>query len=170
MQLLEIILQKQSKRNCEAIIHWIGNNQARFDELFMHYEHGDNRTKQNSSWPLSYCVQHHPFFIKKYIAIIIQILINPTTQISVKRNTIRLLQFVDIPKKHQGILMEICFTYIQNIQEKPAIKASALIVLEKLSNIYPEILPELQLIIQEQMPHETKAFTSIGKLILHKKI
>jgi hypothetical protein len=55
------------------------------------------------------------------------------------------------------------------MQEKPAVKMFCLVILEKLSNLYPEIKPELILIIETQMPYESKAFKSRGRKILAKK-
>jgi hypothetical protein len=47
-----------------------------------------------------------------------------------------------------------------------AIKAFALTVLQNLSAVYPDIKPELKLIIEERWPHETAAFHSRARKIL----
>ena len=58
--------------------------------------------------------------------------------ISIKRNTIRLLQHVSIPKKIEGEVMGVCFGYLADPDEMVAIKAFSLTVLQKLSKKYPE--------------------------------
>jgi hypothetical protein len=159
-------LEKYSKENCLRIVAWVGNDQKRFDALFKMFVSNEYRLAQQSAWPLSYCVEAYPDLIKKHFATLIQNLNKPQQHNAIKRNTIRILQFVAIPKKYQGSIMNICFDFIQDIQEKPAVKAFALTVLENLSKQYPEITAELCLIIEEQMPHETAAFISRGKKIL----
>jgi hypothetical protein len=62
--------------------------------------------------------------------------------------------------------MDICFTYIADPQEKVAVKAFSLTILENLSHQYPEIRNELKLIIEERWEHETAAFRSRAKKIL----
>ena len=85
---------------------------------------------------------------------------------AVKRNTIRLLQAVTIPQKYQGAVMNICFSYIASPDEAVAVKAFSLTVLQHLAETYPEILPELKLLIEERWDYETAAFRSRAKKIL----
>ncbi len=169
MNLREQILKEHSRENCDAIVSWVGNNQKRFDELFSLFTNDEYRVLQRSSWPLSYCVEAHPTFIKKHFAILFNKIKRPNIPDAVKRNTLRLLQFVTIPEKYHGEVMNICFELSQSMQEKPAAKMFCLVILEKLSKLYPEIKPELFLIIETQMPYESIAFKNRGKKILAKK-
>ena len=51
------------------------------------------------------------------------------------------LQEIEIPKRYHGKIMDACFKYISVPGEAIAVKAFSLSVLEKLSAIYPEIIP-----------------------------
>ncbi len=166
MNLREEVIKKYNKAQCQTIVNWVGNDQQRFDELFALFVSNEYRVAQQSAWPMSYCVEAYPKLIKKHFATLIQNLQHPQLHNATKRNTIRILQYASIPKKYHGIVMNICFEFIQNVKEKPAVKAFSLTVLDNLSKEYPEIKPELNLIIQEQMLHETAAFISRGKKIL----
>jgi hypothetical protein len=64
--------------------------------------------------------------------------------------------------------MDICFRYIAFPNEAVAVKAFSLTVLQNLSKTYPEILPEIKLLIEERWDHETAAFKSRAKKILGK--
>ncbi len=164
--LREEILKEHSKAQCSKIVEWVGNNQKRFDELLQLFLHDDYRVTQRVGWPLSYCVTAQPVFIKKSIGALIGNLEKPGIHDAVKRNTIRLFQHIDIPKKYQGKLMDTCFRYVESPTEAVAIKAFSLTVLGKLAKLYPEILPEIKLLIEEQMPTQTPAFTSRAKHLL----
>ena len=59
--------------------------------------------------------------------------------------------------------MEICFKYIESPREAVAIKAFSLTVLGRLAKKYPEIVPEIKLIIEEQLPHQSAAFKNRAK-------
>ncbi|MEI9956637.1 MAG: hypothetical protein WDM90_10135 [Ferruginibacter sp.] len=85
---------------------------------------------------------------------------------AVKRNSVRLLQDIPIPKKYQGEIMDICFKYLASPTEAVAVKAFSLTVLHQLSKQYPEIIPEIKLLIEEQLPHQTAAFKSRAKSFL----
>jgi len=78
----------------------------------------------------------------------------------------RLLQYVDIPEKYQGEVLDICFRYVSSPAEPVAVKAFSLTVLSNLAKLYPEILPELKLVIEQQLPHQTIAFKTRAKKIL----
>jgi hypothetical protein len=164
--LREEILQEHSKSQCEKIVKWIGNDQMRFDSLFRLFVSAEYRVVQRAAWPLSYCVIKNPGFIKKHWAALVSNLQKPGLHAAVKRNSIRLLQNIAIPEKYQGAIMDICFRYIENPREAVAIKAFSITVLKNLSKQYPEILPELRLLLEDQMPHQTPAFRVRAKTIL----
>ena len=64
--------------------------------------------------------------------------------------------------------MDTCFKYVESPTEAVAIKAFSLTVLNNLAKQYPEIIAEIQLLIEEQLPHQTAAFKSRAKVFLKK--
>jgi hypothetical protein len=166
MDLRTQLLQAHSKENCNLIVAWVGSNQTRFDELFSLFISNETRVVQMSSWPLSYCVEAHPKFIQTHFSALLKNIKKQRNHDAVKRHTLRILQTVDIPKKFQGEVMNLCFDIVQSMEEKPAVKMFSLVVLDKLSKLYPEIRAELHLIIETQMSYESLAFKSRGKKIL----
>ena len=166
MDLRETILAEHSKANCNKIVNWVGNSQQRFDELFDLFLNSEYRVNQRAAWPVSYSVIDHPQFIKKHFSKLIKNLHKPGIHDSVKRNSVRLLQHIDIPKKIHGEVMDLCFHYVSSPSEPVAIKAFSLTILQNLSQEYPEIKNELKLIIEDRWPHETAAFRSRAKKFL----
>lgn len=164
--LREKILQEHSKARCNEIVEWVGDDQNRFDQLFRLFLNDEYRVTQRASWPLSYCVDAHPGFIDKRCGELIRNLYKPGLHGAVKRNTVRILQTIDIEKKFQGEVMNICFSYLESPTEAVAIKVFSLTVLANLAKQYPEILPEMKLIITEQLPHQSAAFKSRAKHFL----
>ena len=159
----EEILKEHSKNQCIKIVHWVGTSQKRFEELFSLFLHDEYRVVQRASWAVSNCVIDHPKFIKKNFERLITNLRKPNLHNSIKRNSIRLLQYVDIPENFQGEIMEICFSYVASPTEPVAVKAFSLTVLGNLAKQYPEIMPEIKMLIDEQLPHQTAAFKSRAK-------
>ena len=166
MNLREEILLDHSKAQCEKIVQWVGGSQKRFDELIRLFLTDGYRVVQRAAWPVSYCVACHPRLIKKHFPGLVSYLQQPGIPVAVKRNSMRLLQEVSIPPAQQGAIMDLCFQYITNPREAPAVKAFSLTVLQNLSGIYPEILPEIKLIIEERWDTETPAFRSRARRIL----
>ena len=75
----------------------------------------------------------------------------------------RLLQFIEVPKHAQGLVANLCFTFLQNIKEPIAIRVFAMTVLVNLSKTLPELKNELISIIEDQMPYGSPGFISRGR-------
>jgi hypothetical protein len=166
MDIRRHILKEHTKVNCLKIVKWIGTDLHRFNELFDLFLHDEYRVSQRAAWPVSHCAIAHPEFMKKNWGRLISNLHKPKIHDSIKRNTVRLLQSVPIPKKYEGAVMDICFKYVESHREAVAVKAFSLSVLEKLARKYPEIIPEIKYLIEDQLPHQTAAFRSRAKKIL----
>jgi hypothetical protein len=62
--------------------------------------------------------------------------------------------------------MDVCFRYFSSPTEAIAIKAFSISVLQKLAKLYPEIINEIKLIIEERWDYETPAFKARAKKLL----
>lgn len=166
MNLRKAVLEKYSKENCAAIVKWVGHSQQRFDLLFALFLDKDGRVSRMASWPLSYCVENYPALFDKKYARLLAHLQKGGLHDSIKRNAVRLLQFVDIPEKYHGEVMNICFHYVENPAETVGTKAFALTVLSNLAKQYPAIIPEVKILIEDQLPRQTAAFKIRAKAFL----
>ena len=166
MVLRSEILKEHSKAQCTKIVKWVGDSQERFDELFDLFLHDEYRVVQRAAWPVGNAVMAHPSLIDKHWKHLINNLQKPGLHDAVKRNSIRLLQDIEIPKKFHGEIMNICFAYLESPEEPLAVKAFSMSVLANLAKQYPEIIPELKLLIEDQLPRQTAGFISRGKKIL----
>lgn len=166
MNIKNALLKEHSKKQCTAIVSYIGNDKKRFAELMKCFFEGEYRVSQRAAWPMSYCAKNHPELVKPWLKRLLDNLSRPGLHNAIARNTIRFLQDIDIPEKFHGQVMNICFNYIQDTETHAAIKAFSLSALQRLSKQYPDILPELKLIIEERWDYEGAAFKSRAKKIL----
>jgi hypothetical protein len=166
MNLQEALAKEHSKKQCDRIVKYIGDDPEKFAVLMDLFFKGEYRITQRAAWPMSYCVRAHPELIKPYFRRLLDNLPRKDQHVAIARNTLRLLQDVSIPKKLQGRVMNACFDYIQSPETPIALKAFSLTVLEHLAKDYPEIMPELRLIIEEQWDQATPAFRSRARKIL----
>jgi hypothetical protein len=166
MDLRQTILAEHSKANCNKIVKWVGKSQKRFTELFNLFLYSEYRVNQRAAWPLSYCVIAYPELISPHLVKLVRNLHKPGIHDSIKRNTVRLLQYIDIPKRFHGKIMYICLRYISSPDGPVAVKAFSLSILQNLSQLYPELKNEVKLIIEERWPCETAAFHSRAKKFL----
>ena len=168
MNLRETILEEHSKAQKDKIVSWIGSSQKRFDELFKLFLSDEYRVVQRAAYPLSYCVRAHPEFINPHWKKLLSNLSKKGIHDAVKRNTLRLMEDIEIPEAFHGDVMNVCFGYVNTNEESIAVRAFSLTVLDNLSKKYPDIRNELKLIIEERWTHETAAFRSRARKILKK--
>jgi len=166
MHLEKLLAEEHSKQQCDRIVRYIGKDKLRFAELMRLFFKGEYRITQRAAWPLSYVVRLHPELIAPYFKRLLDNLDKDDLHVAVIRNTVRLLQDVEIPSRYQGRVMNRCFEYIETPGTPIAVKAFSLTVLQNLSKKYPDILPELKLIVEEQWEQAPPAFRSRARKIL----
>src|ERR1044072_5687287 len=131
-----------------------------FKQLIQCFLSNEYRLAQRAAWSVSWAAQKNPALIKPYIKHLIAQLPRKDVHDAVIRNSVRILQQIEIPKTFHGDLMNYCFAFIESDTTPVAIKAFSLTTLFNLSKIYPEISSELKLVIEERWNHETAAFKS----------
>ena len=165
MSLKKEILKEHSKTHTVYLASKIGPNQEAFEELMELFLGDEHRVTQRAAWVLSHCIDAHPWLIKKHLRSIIENLQKPIHE-AVKRNTVRILQFIDIPEDLMGLTADICFRYLNSGKEPVAVKVFAMTVLLNIVQIYPELSEELEISIEEQMPFGSGGFKSRGRKVL----
>jgi hypothetical protein len=160
------LLKEHSKAQAQKLTDYVGTNQARMKALIEVYLEGSYIISQRAAWPLSLCAEKHPDLIIPHLKKLLDFLSKQELHNSVKRNTIRLLQFIDIPKRNHGQVAKLCFDYLQSKQEPIAVRVFSMAVLSKIMKDEPDLRNELKMIIEDQMPYSSAAFISRGRKIL----
>lgn len=146
------------------IVDYVGQHEEHFEELMALFTKGPPKITQRAAWPLSYCVEKHPGIAKKYLPTFLHQLEIPTHN-AVTRNTLRLLQFMEITGKEAGKAMSLCFDLLIRPKEPVANKAFAMTILGNMSQHYPEIKNELLICIEDQIPNASPGFLARAKKV-----
>lgn len=169
MDLRKEVLKEHSKAQAHKIADYVGSSAVRFQALIEVYLAGPYRVTQRAAWPLSLCVEQHPALIGPHLKKMLDHLKKPGIHDAVKRNTMRLLQFVTVPKRNQDQVVNLCFDYLLRKQEPVAVKAFSMTVLSRIIHDKPELQKELRVILEDQLPFATAAFRSRALKILKSK-
>ena len=169
MDLRKVILQEHSKSQAMKIVSYIGTKANRFKKLVEVFLAGPYRVTQRAAWPLSISVQKNPLLIFPHLKAILDYLQTPGIHDSVKRNIMRLLQFIEIPKRFHGQIAATAFTVLRAKKEAVAIRVFAMSALASVCGDNPELKRELRIVIEDQLPYASAAFVSRAKKILREK-
>jgi hypothetical protein len=155
MDLETEILNEHSKRQAVRIARWIGDDRTRFRELMQLFLHGEYRVTQRSAWIVNICAERNPTLIRPYIKKMIARMQELEVHDAVRRNVVRILQFIDIPPDLLGTVATVCFEYLYSPKAPIAVKAFSMTVLANIAKKEPDLKREIRLAIEYQLPHSS---------------
>jgi len=167
MNLQEELLREHSGPQAKKIAGYIGNDPKLFAALVDLMLETEYRISQRAAWVVSHSIQQHPDLLFPHIGAILKNLENGgPMHVAVKRNSIRILQLIDIPEKWMGRAANICFQYLTDAKESIAVHAFSMTVLYHITLKNPELKNELKMVIEELLPHGSAGVKNRGKRIL----
>src|SRR5574337_829083 len=163
MELKRELFSKPSKSQIIRIVNYIGNDRNRFAGLVKLFLGKDEATSRQAAWAVSYCVEFNPELAKPYLGKFVKNLFNPGLHDAIKRNTMRLLQFVDLPAKLMGELTDLCFNYLGNVKEAIAVRVFSMTVLLNIAKKEPGLKNEINLAIKKIMQNGSGGIRARGR-------
>lgn len=164
-ELLEIL---ESWENLAFIIQEIGNHPEYFSELIEIALYNS----EPKTWRAAYLVDKihdkYPELILPFLEPIIQKL-ETENNTSKKRHFLKLISMNEIPEQHFGFLVDFCLKALTSDKEPPAVRVHAMQILYNISEIEPDLKPEILAIIEHEIEfHSTAGIISRGTKLAKK--
>ena len=166
MDIRQALMTEHSKQQTMAIVEFIGDDPQRFAELMKLFFAGEYRLTQRAAWPMNYCAERHPKLIRPYLPKLLDCLEREDMHDAVRRNVVRLLQYIEIPKRLTGKVYSHCVDLLDDIEQPIAVRVFAMTVAARIAQSEPDLLNELKLIVSKHLPHATAAFRVRAREIL----
>lgn len=154
MDLHTELLSGHSEEQTAKISEWVGSDTKRFKELIYFFLSGENRASLRAGWVMNIIAEKHPQLVKPHLPKLVNSIIRKDAPDAIKRNVVRLLQFIDVPQKLHGDVMNVCFDYLTDPNEAIAIRVFSMTVLYNVSKHYPEIRQELKSVLENALEYE----------------
>ena len=168
MNIKETLLQEHSKTQMIKIVTYIGNDKKLFKELMKLMLTAEYLVEQRAAWAVSICIEKNKSLLNPWIGKLVKNLENKAIHDAVKRNTLRILQNIEIPEKNCGDLYDSCYAFLHNLKEPIAVRAFALTVLTNISKKYPELKIEILHSAESLLQCGIPALESRGKQTIKK--
>lgn len=165
MNIKKVILKEHSKRQTAKVVSYIGKSPTRFKELVTLFLKGPYRLTQRAAWPLSNCVEAHPELIIPHLKTILIMLDNKDAHDAVKRNIMRLLQYIEIPKRLYASVINQGFA-LMDPKEPIAVRVFAMTVLANIARKEPDLKKELIIVIENQLPYASAGYLARARMVL----
>ncbi len=169
MNIKEELFADHSKQQAINVAKYACESEDNMQQLIDCLLSTDTIIAQRAAWSIGWSAKLDINSILPFLHLVIPLIERKDVHDAVIRNTMLVLESIDIPEVYHGIVMNGCFNFIENPATAPAIKAYSMTTVYNLSKHYPEILQELKTIIENNWDNETPAFKSRGKKILKSK-
>lgn len=166
MNLREWILEEHSRRQSLKIAGWIGKDRKRFAQLINIFLHDEYRVVQRSAWIISYVAEKNPELIKDNIHALVGRLFDEDIHVAVKRNVVRVLQFIPVPKNLHAKVINLCFGYLADPNESIAVRCFSMTVLANFVMQYPEIKSEFEAVLSSRFKDTKGGLKARAKQVL----
>lgn len=165
MDLRSELLREYNKSHVLQIVHWIGTDQDRFDQLVDLLIHGEKVESQRAAWVFHHSAEAHPELVRPHFKSLLDHLRPPVSD-SVKRGILRALGQQELPEAFMGIAADYCFDFLPDPKETIAVRVYAMNILWNICQKEPDLSEELALLIEDQLPYWSAGLKSRGKKIL----
>ena len=147
-----VLAVKNSKQTWQTIINDVGDNPIKFKEAMSIFFSDDLELVKRISQVIGVIGEQQPQLIEPYLPQLVNML-DQNPIISVKRNVLRIFQFIHIPENLEGNLFDKCLTYMTAFEEPKAVKVFSMTILRKICTKYPdlahEVLCSLEILLSE---------------------
>ena len=162
MNIRDELLKEHSKRQTMKVVAFVGDDKERFAELMKLFLGPVYRESQRAAWAVNYCAERNKQLIKPYFAKLIEQLERDDVHVAVRRNVVRALQFIDIPKRLEGRVFDACYNLLADPEQPVAVRCFSMTVAAKLAKDEPELLKELRLIATKHPQALTAGLLAAG--------
>ncbi|HMT09560.1 MAG TPA: hypothetical protein PKA82_16285 [Pyrinomonadaceae bacterium] len=166
MDIRDELLAEHSKSQTAKVVNYVGDDAKRFVELMRLFVGPVYRESQRAAWAVSNCIERHPDLVKPYWKTLIEQLERPDAHVAVRRNVVRLLQFVEIPKRWQGRVFDACFNLFADIQQPVAVRCFSLSVAANIAKGSEALMNELRVVAVQHPETATAGIRSRTRRIL----
>ncbi len=124
----------------------------------------------SKSWRAAYLVDKindiHPELLQPFLSEMIdQVQIEKSS--GKKRHFLKLISLNDLTEEQQGFLFDFCIETLKSGKEPAAVRVHAMQVLQNIAVKEPELIPEILLIIEDEMEnHSTAGIISRGRKLV----
>lgn len=163
----ELLLREQSRANTDFLIQALKEKPSLFVDFWSILMKNSDPVSRRAAWVIDYFTEEQPHFLDVKIEELAENLPGFSAD-GLKRHAMRMLSRSPLPVEQLGVLTDISFKWLQSPIESVAVKMYAIVILQRVTIIYPELIPELCDIIELQMGEATPGFKSIAGKTLRK--
>ncbi len=149
----------------DLLIREVIKSDSHFFTLLQLTLHEKDPLAWRACWVLDGSDERKPGLARKHIGTIVKALPD-LESLGALRSLLRMLSRYKIPEKYQGLLIDLCFSYLVSELYPVAVKVHAMQIIYQHVLIYPELKDELMAVIEDQIANNSVGFKSRGRRLI----
>lgn len=167
MHLSEQLSQRLSKASMEQLAAEAFARPETLAELWNLIENSEGRAADQAGWAWYKIAKSRSDLLDPFVRRMLQVLSSGTSSEAVRRNLLGSLQHTAVDVEDDGLLLDLAFRFLEDRQEPIAVRALSMGILANLVPRYPDLIPELTLILEDLLAHpQTAAIKARARNIL----
>lgn len=167
MGVKEQLLLEHSKPQALRVAKLACKNAQSLKNLVQCYLSKDQHLAQRAAWSLLFVTQSKPALVQPYLQKILLHCTKPNLHDAVRRNGMRLLDYLEFPERLQGKIYATAMQLFTDKQQAIAVRVFAITSLVRIAKAHPELAAELILLIESELEESPqKAFIARSKKLL----
>ena len=149
----------------DLLIGEVVKSESHFNRLLELALHEKDPLAWRACWVLDGSDEKRPGLARKHISSIVKALPGLESK-GTLRSLLRLLTRYNLPEEEQGLLIDLCFSYLVSEQYPVAVKAHAMQIIYHHVLLYPELKDELIAVIEDQAENNSVGFKARGSILI----
>ena len=149
----------------ELLIREVIKSESHFSTLLHMALHEKDPLAWRASWVLDGSDEQKPGLASRHISGIVNALPQVESKGSL-RSLLRMLCRYDIPEEKQGMLVDLCFSYLVSELYPLAVKAHAMMIIYNHVLIYPELKDEFITVMEDHIDNNSVGFKSRARNLI----
>jgi hypothetical protein len=143
------ILRDQQLSNAKRMAEHVAFKPSEIKKLIKLFYDKDNNISMRSAWIVSHICKLDPEIVRRVTPDLIKYLKTKNPNSPTVRCILSSLQQIDIPEKYCSVVFDFCMRYVKNTTLPHAVRAFSINIMGILCKRYPELKPEVKLILSE---------------------
>ena len=149
----------------DLLIGEVIKSESHFNTLLQLALHEKDPVAWRACWILDGSDEKKPGLARRYVGKIVRALPELESK-GTLRSLLRLLTRYDIPEEEQGLLIDLCFSYLVSELYPVAVKAHAMQIIYNHVLLYPELKGEFIAVIEDQADNNSVGFKARGNILI----
>ncbi len=156
-----LLSHSHSKKVTDLVVNDVLHNKIAFGEIIDLMMGNDKMLAQRAAWVMSYVVQRQPASMFPHIEKLMKKAKAENVHVAIKRNVMRACIYLPKPSKYDGLIIDTCFYFLNDLQNSIAVRAFAVQTLTKYLKYYFDIHEELEILLEYNSVNASAAMKNV---------